>query len=368
MGHSRGGEGVTAWIDYNKRRTNGPRYTASAVFALAPTDFGDHVIADRTAYAVLLPRCDGDVSNLMGADVFERSQYRTQGPLHQITVEGANHNWFNSVWTFDDNGATGDAVCSPRGALSARLSVRQQEQVGLAWMAAFFRRYVGSESAFNGMLSGRTATTVHCGSELRVRCADLVDLSYQPVPGRRTTLLAPVHSTATDFRAAPGVTISTTGAVDVVGCDTAAPRCPAQGGAGGGNRSNGPQLTVSWESPATLALSTGGRWQGHRGGDLVLRMGVNATPGNQAIGTNRARLRVRLTDTRGVSRTVLVTPAMGAPEPPPGSSVRNLVLSDVRVPLDRFGPVAVGSLRSMRLLLDDDAGSLQLADVSLQAP
>jgi dienelactone hydrolase len=369
MGHSRGGEGVTAWLAYNKNRTDGPRYNASAVFALAPTDFADHVVVDRTAYAVLLPRCDGDVSNLQGADVFERSQYRSRGPLHQITVEGANHNWFNSVWTFDDNEGTNDTVCGLPSKGSGRLTIAQQERVGLAWMAAFFRRYVGGDRAFDGMLSGRAKTTTHCARETRLPCAELVDLSYQPGPAARTTLLAPVRISNTDFRPGPGSTMSTTGAITVTGCDTAAPRCPPQGDGGqfSGNRSNGPQLTLSWDGPATLAVTTGGSWRGSRGGELVLRMGVNSTQQAQTIGTDKARLRVQVTDTHGGSASVRVTPAMGAPEPPPGSTIRNLVLADVRIALRAFEGVDVTSLRSVRLLLDDASGSVQLADVSLQA-
>jgi dienelactone hydrolase len=366
MGHSRGGEGVTRWLAYNRERTDGPRYVASAVFSLAPTDFGNHVVVDRTAYAVLLPRCDGDVSDLQGADVFERSQYRTQAPLHQITVEGANHNWFNSIWRADDSGRATEAPCSRSTEDSARLSIEQQERVGLAWMAAFFRRYVGGTTAFDDLLAGRRPTSAHCAPELPLACHDLVDLSYQPSPPARTTLVAPERAAVDEFLPAPGVTLSASRGLTVTGCEATSPSCPTQGSAEVRSRSTGPQLTLEWERPAALTLTTATSWRGHRDGELVVRLGVNATDEPQVIGTHRARLRLQLTDTRGRSATVRVTPAHGAPEPPPGERMRSLLLSDVRVPLRAFAGVDATALRSIRLLLDDAAGSVQLADLSLQ--
>ena len=66
------------------------------------------------------------------------------------------------------------------------------------------------------------------------------------------------------------------------------------------------------------------------------------------------------------SRSAVVRVVRG-PEPAPGSLVRNLLLSDVRIPLSRFGGVDVRSLRSVQLLLDDPSGWMQLADLSLQS-
>lgn len=39
MGHSRGGDAVTSFIDYNRQRTDGPRYSLRGVIALAPVDY-----------------------------------------------------------------------------------------------------------------------------------------------------------------------------------------------------------------------------------------------------------------------------------------------------------------------------------------
>jgi dienelactone hydrolase len=363
MGHSRGGEGVTRWLAYNRDRTDGPRYPVSAVLALAPTDFGDHVVDDATPYAVVLPRCDGDVSDLQGADVFERSQYVATGPLHQLTVEGANHNWFNSVWTGDDSAGTSDAACRDEG--GSRLTAPQQERVGLALMASFFRRYVGGDRSQDGFLTGRARPSWGCSARMALACRDLLDVSWQPGPTRRTTLVVPgVTGTALTT---PGVRIVAGAGLEVAGC--LATTCPAQGRNRDPNRSGGPQAVLTWERPTSLSLVAATRWRGDRAGDLVLRLGANATgPEGHDLGTGHLRLRVRVADTVGRVATVAVTPALGAPEPPPGDLVRNLLLADARVPLRLFRGVDVTALRSVTLLLDDAEGSLQLADVALHRP
>ncbi len=369
MGHSRGGEGVTRWLAYNRGRTDGPRYPVSAVFSLAPTDYVDAIIDDATPYAVLLPRCDGDVSDLQGADVFERSQYAADGPLHQITIEGANHNWFNTVWTLDDFGPTGDAACRTESKVTLRLTEAQQARVGLAWMAAFFRRYVGGERQFDPMLTGRGSRSAQCSPKLMLACGDLADVSWQPAPGRLTSLVVPdVDGEEIATTQAGGQLVGGPG-LELAGCDAWQSRpCPTQGVTA--SRSNGPQVSLTWDRPTSLTLTAPRSWHGDARGDFVVRLGVNAGEDESSgheVGTGLLQLRLQLTDTHGRTQVVAVTPAMGQPEPPPGSTVRNLLLSDVRIPLRLFSGIDVTSLRSARLLFDDPAGSVQLADMALHA-
>lgn len=365
MGHSRGGEGVTRWLAYNRDRTDGPRYRASAVFSLAPTDFRDHRVTDGTPYAVLLPRCDGDVADLQGADVFERSQYVAEGPLHQVTVNGANHNWFNSVWVFDDFGETGDIACGSASEFTKRLTIAQQERVGLAWMAAFFRRYVGGDKRFDPMLTGRGSRDVQCSRRMNLRCVDVADVSYDPGPTKRTTLAVPESEVR--VQSAGLLTARSRDRVELSWCDPwQSEPCPAQGRSTP-SRSKGAQLTVRWTAPAVLTLTASRPWRGDPRGDVVVRLGMNADEAEYELGTRRLALRVRVADTAGRAATVRVTPQLGAPQPVPGDRVRNLVLSDVRVPLRMFTGVDVTSLRTLDLLLDDAHGDLQVADVALHS-
>ncbi|MEV4420201.1 Ig-like domain-containing protein [Patulibacter sp. NPDC049589] len=114
MGHSRGGDAVTSFIDYNHTRpAPGRRYALRGVISLAPVDY-ERRAPTGTPFMSILPQCDGDVSNLQGARFFERGQYLDDDgfPLVQVGVHGANHNWFNSVWAADgEDGSNGDAAC-----------------------------------------------------------------------------------------------------------------------------------------------------------------------------------------------------------------------------------------------------------------
>ena len=115
MGHSRGGDGVTSFIDYNRTRpAPGRKYNLRGVIALAPVDY-ERRAPYGVPYMTMFGYCEGDVTNLQGARMFERSQYIVAGdpfPRIQVSMLGANHNWFNSVWFADGDDATGtDTAC-----------------------------------------------------------------------------------------------------------------------------------------------------------------------------------------------------------------------------------------------------------------
>ncbi len=92
MGHSRGGEGVVWNVIVDRERPT--PYGIDAVLALAPVDFTRVTIND-VAFDVMLPYCDGDVSDLQGIHFFDDSRYVVaddQTPKSTVTVMGANHN------------------------------------------------------------------------------------------------------------------------------------------------------------------------------------------------------------------------------------------------------------------------------------
>lgn len=199
MGHSRGGDAVTSFIDYNRTRpAPGKRYPLRGVINLAGVDY-ERRAPYGVPYLSILPHCDGDVSNLQAARNFERGQYIKDGdpfPKIQFSIHGTNHNWYNSVWSADgEDSNTGDAACSIASPNNIRLSgglsnrpatgnpgpddgwvdggtytrtnrgsgdpalMGDQEKIGLATMNAFFRRYVGGEAGFDQYMTGeRTAT------------------------------------------------------------------------------------------------------------------------------------------------------------------------------------------------------------------
>src|ERR1700710_2254086 len=66
MGHSRGGDAVTSFLDYKRTPpAPGRRYHIRAVIALAPVDY-ERRAPYGVVYAMEAGLCDGDVSNNQG--------------------------------------------------------------------------------------------------------------------------------------------------------------------------------------------------------------------------------------------------------------------------------------------------------------
>ena len=115
MGHSRGGEGMRAALaQYRDPGSPWPKRTGGlgfrALFEIGPVDGQTSRTLDArgVAWNVLLPYCDGDVSDLEGVRPFDRMlRARTeQPPLPKSTfaVYGANHNFYNTEWQESDSG------------------------------------------------------------------------------------------------------------------------------------------------------------------------------------------------------------------------------------------------------------------------
>jgi pimeloyl-ACP methyl ester carboxylesterase len=236
MGHSRGGDAVTSFMDYNANRpAPGRKYNLGGVISLAPVDY-ERKAPTGTPYMTVLPYCDGDVSNLQGARFYERGQYlnaSSEAPLIQVSILGTNHNYFNSVWSADNDDASGqllDPACGMNATTSIRLTggmtpttygsytaatytfanrgdgdpalMGDQNKVGLATMAAFFRRYVGDETAFQPYMTGELST-VGDGKQIpasacptatsgtRIPCNEYVRTAYFAGASDREDVIAP---------------------------------------------------------------------------------------------------------------------------------------------------------------------------------
>jgi hypothetical protein len=111
VGHSRGGEAMrAAYTSYKEAKSPWParivtKVTFRSIFEIGPTDFQGHD-ANGTAWNVLLPLCDADVSNQQGIRPFDRMM-RTfdENPAAQKStwaVWGANHNFYNTEWQVSD--------------------------------------------------------------------------------------------------------------------------------------------------------------------------------------------------------------------------------------------------------------------------
>ena len=153
MGHSRGGEGVV-WNKIVDEERDEP-FGVDAVLALAPVDFTRATINEAT-FAVVLPTCDGDVSDLQGVHFFDDSRYLVPGdpsPKHTVTAFGANHNFFNTVWS-PSSGLPGSFDDGEYASCWARITERQQRRVGVAYISGFFRRYLGGDMTLDRRWTG----------------------------------------------------------------------------------------------------------------------------------------------------------------------------------------------------------------------
>ncbi|MFC4031616.1 hypothetical protein ACFO3J_09015 [Streptomyces polygonati] len=167
MGHSRGGEGVTAASTLNDALPLGQQFGIKAVLPLAPVDY-DRISLPNVATATVLPYCDGDVEKLMGQHIVDDSRHGFDDNVLRsaVLVMGANHDFFNTVWTpggwpsgtSDDwvSLATGadDPVCDPGSATTTRLTAPQQVAVETAYVSGFFRLTLGGEQRFQPLFDG----------------------------------------------------------------------------------------------------------------------------------------------------------------------------------------------------------------------
>ena len=143
IGHSRGGEGVRAGYDFWRAEGDPTGIDIPAVFEIAPTDFGVPMLFNdfNVNFSVVLPGCDGDVSDNEGMRAFDRAQATPEtifpSPKAQQFVWGACHNFFNSQWSFDD------ANCF--GPDQKPISRTTQQQIGRVYFMGFVRTFIGGE-------------------------------------------------------------------------------------------------------------------------------------------------------------------------------------------------------------------------------
>ncbi|WP_368499190.1 hypothetical protein [Herbiconiux sp. A18JL235] len=183
MGHSRGGDGVVRAAVLNASTlvgAPGGPFGIASVLPLAPTDFTRTALPDVPT-AVVLPYCDGDLTDLQGQHYINDSRHAFGDDVlrSSVLVMGANHNAFNTVWSspeylesgddWDTNPMLGpdDPTCGSTA--PSRLSREEQYAVGTAYVAGFFRLTLGDETAFLGQFDGSDARPASIGrADVRV--------------------------------------------------------------------------------------------------------------------------------------------------------------------------------------------------------
>lgn len=153
VGHSRGGEGVRA--AYQQYRDAGSPWPARivdpvvfrALYEIGPVDGQSARVlnAEGARWNVLLPMCDGDVSDLEGVRPFDR-MVTTYSPANAsvqstYTVWGANHNFYNTEWQDSDSyGCLDHRALFSAGASGSA----EQRQTAMRSITEFFLANVGT--------------------------------------------------------------------------------------------------------------------------------------------------------------------------------------------------------------------------------
>ena len=386
MGHSRGGEGVVRHYVLNQE--SGSPYGIKAVFPLAPVDFNRFVV-NNAALNVLLPYCDGDVSDLQGVHFYDDARYNVPGdqaPKHYELIMGANHNFFNTIWSPSSpfpgsandflafvQGGHSDEQCGS-GKNSQRLTEAQQRATGLAYLSAFFRVYVGGETQFIPILTGDApppASAQNTNLFVSYHAPDNPELRLDV-----NRLLNNTNLTANTLGAAATQTALSPYSL-CGGSDPQPPTClPGQPNA------RQPHTTPSARSAARglSQLITG--WNNMTGNyrndipnalgnvsgfqALQFRVSVNFADARNAAGLAQD-FKVVLTDASGSSSSVRVSDVSGALYFPPGSvgPVPKVVLNTVRVPLTAFSGVNLNAVRSVQFVFDERfQGGVLITDVA----
>jgi hypothetical protein len=490
-GHSRGGEAVTDFVEYNRTRPSpGRKYILSGVMAWAPVDYERASVygtADNGTtpasepYAVVEPLCDGDVSDIHGARIYENSLYPSAepndpSPKIQFGIQGTDHDYTNALWAsstsedglgYDSTVLSGtdraDAACGEDEPNNIRLTPQDQQHLTLALTSAFMQRYVQGDTAFEPLMTGQdTLPAADTGQSRGVAPDEELKTSYfapanqrldvlQPAPGDLTSDLLGGSLSGTGFQnpfqaqyCAPtpaGVEDCDNGPFDVSDgngnmvappatpegydwCDpepvefeaslsgtqfpTAAKSCPlppsgtssgplAQVGAdpaayGGqaneresdpANRSFGPQLALAWDGDAQLNMEIPSLDENVSGYKvLAMDAAVNffdsrnppSGPNNPLAETDpRAAVQnfmVQLTDAEGNTAEVPANSmAYGtALEAPLGSTRRNEILNEIRIPLTDFTGIDLTQITKISLIFGTTttSGSIELANVRFQ--
>jgi hypothetical protein len=384
MGHSRGGEGVVR--HYVLNNSLGAPYGIKAVFPLAPVDFNRFVV-NNAALNVLLPYCDGDVADLQGVHFYDDARYNVPGdqsPKHYELVMGANHNFYNTVWSPGSStipGAANDWLFVPNGqndshcgtkAGNQRLTEAQQRGTGVAYMSAFFRAYVGGESQFIPILTGDAPpppsaqtnnlfVSYHAPAALRLdvnRLLNDTNLSINTLAGAATKIdLTPYDLCG---GAAPPANKCLPGSLNAQQPHTTpSARSSARGMT---------QLRTGWNNltgnyrndiPPTLGNVSGFQ-------SVQFRVSVNFEDVRNVPGLAQD-FRVVLTDASGASVSVRVSDFSSALFYPPGEilAVPKVVLNTVRVPLSAFNGVNLNNVRSVQFSFNERLqGALLITDVA----
>ena len=153
MGHSRGGEGMRAAYEFYANQ-DAKSYAADVgpmkiegILEFAPVDLMASQTFDALPvnWVVVIPSCDGDITDFIGTGPFRRRRLSASDDLGfsgVFVVPGANHNYFNSEWQSSDAAGCSSGV-QPLWSDKDRRGSEVQRRLGSMVFSAFMRGFVG---------------------------------------------------------------------------------------------------------------------------------------------------------------------------------------------------------------------------------
>ncbi len=373
MGHSRGGDGVVRAALLNAARPT--PYGIRGVLPLAPIDRTRPALTD-VPMAVLLPYCDGDVSNQEGQHFFEDSRYtsRTDSALKSsLLVMGANHNYFNSVWTeaygddWDLYVDPADPTCGTTAAGNTRLTFEEQQKTGIAYTAGFFRMTLGKESAFLPMFQASA------GSAVRVGAATVLQATQSPAAQRLD--VAPLQAAAANVTFAGKVLGQYCASIAGRSPQSGLPSCSDSTATSRfpsftpvthtANVPATPMLHMTWANGGQMtAALPSGRYDVSRYGALTLRAAPDGA-------NNATDLRLTVVDGAGRTQSTTVSALSDALSPLPAGNPDVLPktwLRTVRWPVAQMTAVDTTDIRQILITTATATGGVLLSDLAFTTP
>lgn len=377
MGHSRGGEGVNQTVLYNRAQPE--PHNITAVFALAPTDYNTQTVSNVN-FLSLAGYCDGDVEDLMGNFAYDTSRYAVDNDPYvkfQLIPMGANHNYYNTVWTTDTrpddwtilDSDGDDPWCGENAAGNGRDTPEMQQAHGLFFIASFFRYFIGGEEEFGAYWNGQTPVPETLCPAGEASCDDRFLLSVHAPAGQRLVIddtLDPASLTtnnlggAVRFDGFSRFGICQTNGRPGEGCDVATPTFNIA-----------EQLFMVWDTAATYRSEL----LGTNATDyqvLSVRVGISHGDTDNTDGQD---FQVVLEDMDGNRAAVVASDYGNGLFYPPGHTFyddanhgsQKTTLNSVAIPLTAFEGVDFTNLNAVELVFDQTvAGTVQITDLAMQ--
>ena len=345
MGHSRGGEGVRAAYQFN--RTDPDPFGIRGVIEIGPVDF--HATdADNVPWTVVLPACDGDVSDLQGIGPFDRAQFipeTNKSPKAFQLVWGAIHNFFNSVWDQENSFCFNQVL----------LTRPQEEQAGRVYVMGFMRTFLGNEN-FGDLFTHDLAPPLSVPTR--------VDNGYTESPSSIFVvddLKGPGSPAVNQAGGANTFTNLTIVRCSSFACASIFSDDPSEFAA----KAFWPQAVGGPVPTWTADLAPGLGTRDLSGfAFFSLRVSEQSDPSNPISPTSQ-NFTVRLVDGTGAVSVGVAAADWKDIHPPIGPFGPNPILETLRIPLSEFAGVDRTNLRSVRLEFDQEPdGALLVSNIA----